>query len=110
MKKIKLGLLARIILAIALGIGAGFAGTSGTHFCDIQRAFQPVSELHHSSDYCRTGHPGHRRHRKRSRENAGSHRVAGLRSHPVFRISFIRRGRDLLPQPHHPKHTFVGNQ
>lgn len=42
MKKIKIGLLARIIIAIILGIAIGtfFPGSSCPDICNIQRHFQ----------------------------------------------------------------------
>ncbi len=42
MKKIKIGLLPRIIIAIILGIAIGtvFPGTTGTDICYVQQYFQ----------------------------------------------------------------------
>ena len=64
MKKLHIGLLPRILIAIALGILFGnFLPGELVRLFVIQRHLQRISEFFHTTDYCGTGYRSYRRHR-----------------------------------------------
>ena len=91
MKKIKIGLLARIVIAIILGIAIGtfFPGSASANIRYFQRHFQRVSQFLYPADYRRTGNGGYCRHRKRCRKNAARDGSDCLFRHPVFGIPLL---------------------
>lgn len=64
MKRLKIGLLARIIIAITLGIGFGnvLPGELVRVFVTFNGIFSDFG-FHHSTDYSRAGHSCHCRYR-----------------------------------------------
>ena len=74
MKKIKIGLLARIVIAIILGIAIGtvFPAPLVRIIRYFQRHFQRVSQFLYPADYRRTGNGGYCRHRKKVQEKCCS--------------------------------------
>lgn len=65
MKRLKIGLLARIIIAITLGIGFGnvLPGELVRVFVTFNGIFSEFLGFHHSTDYSRAGHSCHCRYR-----------------------------------------------